>query len=55
MTNSEFSTFDKAISKILSVSYNELQHREEKWKKEQKRRKRKPKTPASGRASRARG
>lgn len=53
MNNREFSIFDKAMHKILSVSHDELQYREKKWKKEQKRKKRKPKTSASGRASRA--
>jgi len=55
MTNSNFSIFDKAIHKILSVSYEELQNREKKWEKEQKRKKRKPKTFASGRASHVKG
>ena len=30
---SEFNKFDAALSKILSVSHDELKRREEKWKK----------------------
>lgn len=51
MANPEFKHFDKAMRKILSVSYDELKQREEKWKKG----KRKSKTSASGRASYVKG
>jgi hypothetical protein len=34
---SEFQRFDAALSKVLSVSHNELVCREEKWKKQRKR------------------
>lgn len=37
---SEFQKFDKSISKIVSVSHEELQRREEKWKKQRKRKRR---------------
>lgn len=47
----EFKNFDKTMRTILSVSRDELQRREKKWKKE----KRKPKTSALGRACRAKG
>jgi hypothetical protein len=36
----EFKNFDSALSKILSVSHEELVRREEKWKKQRKRKKR---------------
>jgi hypothetical protein len=41
------------MTKILSVSHDELKRREEAWKRERaaKKKKRKPKTSASGRAS----
>jgi len=45
----EFNIFDKAVHKILSVSREELQRREKKWKKE----KRKSKASSSARAYRA--
>jgi len=31
---SEYSRFDAALSKIMSVSHDELKRREEKWKKQ---------------------
>ena len=37
---SESQKFDTAMAKILSVSHEELQRREEEWKKQRKRRKR---------------
>ena len=36
----EFARFDAALSKVLSVSRDELVRREEKWKKQRKRKKR---------------
>jgi hypothetical protein len=37
---SESQKFDTAMAKILSVSHEELQQREAKWKKQRKRKKR---------------
>jgi len=37
---SEFQKFDAAMQKVLSVSHEELQRREAKWKRERKRKKR---------------
>jgi hypothetical protein len=37
--NSQFKNFDSAISRILSVSHDELKRREEEWKKQHKGRK----------------
>ena len=37
---SEFEKFDTAMSKILSVSHEELLRREANWKKQRKRKKR---------------
>lgn len=39
-TSKEFSNFDSAVGKILSVSHEELQRREAKWKKQRQRKKR---------------
>jgi len=35
----EFKNFDSAMNKVLSISHDELQRREEKWKKDRKRKK----------------
>lgn len=37
---SEFEKFDAIIGKVLSVSHEELQRREAKWKRQRKRKKR---------------
>jgi hypothetical protein len=56
MTNSEFAAFDTTIKKMLSVSREELQRREKKWKAGQKRAKKKrAKTSPASRASTAKG
>jgi hypothetical protein len=36
---SRFGKFDKAVTKILSVSHGELERREAKWKRKRERRK----------------
>jgi hypothetical protein len=48
--SSEFSKFDSAMRKILTVSREELKRREEEWKR-LRQQKRKAKPPASGHAS----
>jgi len=40
----QFQRFDAAVSKVLSVSHDELVRREEEWKKQRKRKKRNAKT-----------
>ncbi len=37
--HSDFQRFDTAVNKILRFSHDELQRREEKWKKKRKRKK----------------
>lgn len=51
----EFTNFDSAMTKVLSVSHEELKRREEHWKRDHPHahKKRKPKTSASDHASRA--
>ncbi len=44
---SEFSKFEKAVRKTLSVSHEELKRREEDWKKEREKKKRASISPAS--------
>ena len=39
--NAEYDTFDKALTKVLSVSHDELKRREAEWKKERKRKRKK--------------
>ncbi|MGA3326920.1 MAG: hypothetical protein ABSF45_20855 [Terriglobia bacterium] len=39
-SQSEFQKFDSVVGKTLSVSHEELQRREEEWKKQRKRKKR---------------
>lgn len=51
MNEAEAERFNIVVQKILSVSRDELKHRQEKWKKG----KRKLKASASGRASHAKG
>jgi hypothetical protein len=52
-TNTEFDKFDATMKKVLSVSHDELQRREQEWKGKRARTKRAKTSPAS-RASRAR-
>ena len=44
---SEFDKFDAGVRKILSVSRDELQKREEQWKREQAEKKRAKTSPAA--------
>ena len=46
-TNPEFEKFDAAVTKILSVSREELQKREKEWRRRQARKKRAKNSPAS--------
>jgi len=39
-THDQFSDFDNAIGKVLSVSHKELKRREVEWKKKRKRKRR---------------
>jgi hypothetical protein len=57
MSTPERNKLDAVLSKVMSVSHDELMRREEQWKKEQlvAKKKRKPKTSASGRASSGKG
>ena len=43
----EFEKFDSAMTKILSVSHDELKRRQAEWKKQRKRKKRAKTLPAS--------
>ena len=46
-TDSEFEKFDNTMRKILAVSHEELQRREEKWKRDRAKKKRAKPSPAS--------
>jgi len=46
-SKSEFEKFDKTIRTVLTVSREELQRREEEWKKQQATKKRAKTSPAS--------
>lgn len=46
-TNSEFEKFDNTVRKVLSVSREELQRRENTWKREREKKKRAKTSPAS--------
>ena len=45
--NPEFEKFDAAVTKILSVSRDELQKREKEWKRKHAQKKRAKNSPAS--------
>jgi hypothetical protein len=47
MTESESEKFDATVRKVLSVSHDELKHREEAWKRKRARKKLAKTSPAS--------
>jgi hypothetical protein len=47
MKNNEFDKFDATMRRVLSVSREELQRREEEWKRQRARKKRAKTSPAS--------
>ncbi len=49
MANPEFEKFDATMRKVLSVSHDELQHREKEWKRKRARKKRARAAPSTAR------